>query len=409
MPRTVTIRKPEGAIRASVRLPRSKSVANRALILASLTGDLSCVKDAAEADDTRILSRLLIERPDVMHCGAGGTTFRFLLAWACVQEGEERVITGDERLLDRPHEPLVDALRQLGADIEHLPSGYRVRGRQLSGGAITFDSPISSQFISAILLIAPTFSHELYVRWTGRRLSEPYVAMTLRMLAHFGAIPRMEMDGVRIVPAHLKATPITVPPDWSAAAFWFEVVALADDAEVELIGLKRDGLQGDQAVTALMEPLVASEGTASGMRLRGRIEPQNDSVRIDLTDTPDLFQPLAFAYAMMPVRWCFTGLHNLSVKESDRIADVVEALKRFGIPAAAADDTCQLSVLDGSEDRSLGHVFDPHGDHRMAMALAPLALLHGSITIADPEVVNKSYPGFWDDLRTAGFTVEFDP
>ncbi len=407
MPRTVTISKPDGPIRTSVRLPRSKSVANRALVLASLVGDLGCVKDPGEADDTRVLARLLAERPELMHCGAGGTTFRFLLAWACVQEGEERILTGDARLLERPHAPLIDALRRLGADIEPVAEGYRVRGRQLSGGAITFDSPISSQFISAILLIAPTFSQELYLRWTGQRLSEPYVGMTLRMLAHFGSIPRMEMDGVRIVPAHLKATSFIVPPDWSAAAFWFEVVALAGDAEVELVDLKRDGWQGDQAICSLMDAMVSNEARPSGMLLQGRMEPQNDSVRIDLTDTPDLFQPMAFAYAMSPVRWCFTGLHNLAVKESDRVAVVVEALKRFGIPSKSTGDTCQLSASARSTDRSQGHVFDPHGDHRMAMALAPLALLHERITIADPEVVNKSYPGFWDDLRAAGFGVEY--
>ncbi|HMC96638.1 MAG TPA: hypothetical protein VKG92_03235, partial [Flavobacteriales bacterium] len=298
MPTSVTIRRPEGRIRTSVRLPRSKSVANRALILASLAGDLRCVIDPGDAEDTLILQRLLTGRPEVMHCGSGGTTFRFVLAWACVQEGGEHLITGDARLLERPHEPLIDALRQLGADIERTEAGYRVRGRQLHGGAITFDSPISSQFISAILLIAPTFTQELYLRWTGRRLSEPYVAMTLKMLAHFGIMPRQELDGVRIVPAMITVDPFTVPPDWSAAAFWYEIVALAGDAEVGLLGLEHDRLQGDQAVMKYMDPLVSSEKGPEGTELRGRAEPRLDSVRIDLTDTPDLFQALAFAYAM---------------------------------------------------------------------------------------------------------------
>ncbi|MEO8589214.1 MAG: 3-phosphoshikimate 1-carboxyvinyltransferase [Flavobacteriales bacterium] len=416
MPTSVTIHKPEGRIRASVRLPRSKSVANRALILASIAslgrskgegvaGDLDRLKDAGDADDTRILHRLLTERPAVMHCGAGGTTFRFLLAWACVQEGGDHVITGDTRLLERPHEPLIDALRQLGANIERTAMGYHVRGRQLNGGAITFDSPISSQFISAVLLIAPTFSHELYLRWTGNRLSEPYVAMTLKMLAHFGVVPRMELDGVRIVPGPLSSEPFTVPPDWSVAAFWFQIAALSRDAEILLEGLDDDTLQGDYRAQELWMPWVSSAPGDGGILLRSQRDPSKalDEV-VDLKRTPDLFQPLVITCAASGVSVTFTGLDNLAHKETDRLKAVTDALRKMGSGAGYEEDRF---ILNGPITGFAHPPFDPKGDHRMAMALAPLALVRGSIALLHPEVVNKSYPTFWDDLAKAGFGIEY--
>ncbi|HNK43093.1 MAG TPA: hypothetical protein PL002_18025, partial [Flavobacteriales bacterium] len=169
MPDRLTITRPERPIDAVIDLPRSKSVANRLLILASLAGDPGAVKEPGSAEDTRLLRNLLRDRPRVMHCGMGGTVFRFLLAWAAVREGREHIITGDARLLKRPHQPLVDALRLLGADIGAVDNGYRVRGRRLAGGTIVMDAPLSSQFISALLLIAPLMENGLYLRWTGTR------------------------------------------------------------------------------------------------------------------------------------------------------------------------------------------------------------------------------------------------
>jgi len=394
-------------------------VANRALILAALAsrdrspgegavGELDRVKDPGDADDTRILLQLLTERPHVMHCGSGGTTFRFLLAWACVQEGEEHLITGDKRLLERPHGPLLDALRQLGANIERRENGFHIRGRQLNGGAITFDSPISSQFISAILLIAPTFSHELYLRWTGNRLSEPYVAMTLKLLAHFDIYPRQELDGVRVVPAPLSSAVFTVPPDWSAAAFWYQVAALSDDAEILLEELDDDTLQGDHRAREFWKPWVSSELSAAGILLRSQKDATVVRDRtLDLKRTPDLFQPLAFTCAALGDHATFSGLDSLAHKETDRLKAVGDALTALGTTSVQHGGQFQIlsseQLVTGSPDR----VFDPRGDHRMAMSMAPLALMRDAITISDPEVVSKSYPAFWEDLRKAGFGIVY--
>lgn len=403
--RSVIVRRPEAPIRATIALPRSKSVANRALVLAALAGDIGCVENAGDADDTRILLRLLKGRPRLMHCGEGGTTFRFLLAWACVQEGQEHVLTGAKRLLERPHEALVQALRELGADITRTTEGYQVRGERMSGGAITIDSPISSQFISALLLVAPTFTEGLKLTWTGRRLSEPYVQMTLEALAHFGVRAQVIDDTIHVPCMELRPAPIEIPRDWSAAAFWFQITALAEDAEVMLEGLRADGWQGDERILELMRDRVHARAGEEGLHLSkapGNVE----SIHFELGDTPDLFQPLAFTWVNFDARTAFSGLHNLPLKETDRIAAVADALGHLGVSTSFNDGVFRI-LPHGPLKSARGHSFGTSNDHRMAMALAPLALVLGEITLLDPDVVDKSYPGFWEDLRKAGFTVEF--
>jgi 3-phosphoshikimate 1-carboxyvinyltransferase len=401
---SVTIRRPEGPVRGRIALPPGKSVANRALILAALAGDIHCVKNFGNADDTRILHRLLGERPEEMHCGDGGTTFRFLLAWACVQDGEERIITGNARLLKRPHAPLVKALRDLGADIEKVENGFRVRGNNLKGGTITLHSPESSQFISALLMVAPCFREGLQLHWTGTRLSGPYVRMTLKMLARFGAEAREKNGSTHVTPGPLKPVETPIPADWSAASFWFELAALAPDAQLLLAGLEPDGLQGDEIVAKLFEDLVRSTPAKGGVDLEATSNGEKSSYKADLSNTPDLFQPLAFALAARGRAAEFTGLHNLALKETDRLRAVAEALKTLGCLAEYSGSTF---TLRGPVTNLSPPPFDPQGDHRMAMALAPLALVCEQVTILDPVVVAKSYPGFWEDLKKAGFSVEF--
>jgi 3-phosphoshikimate 1-carboxyvinyltransferase len=404
MPRRITIRKPEGPIRCTIDLPRSKSIANRALILASLAGDLSCVRDLSEADDTRILHQLLREKPRVMHCGAGGTTFRFLLAWASVQQGEEHVLTGDQRLLERPHEDLINALRSLGASIQRTNEGYLVKGSRLPGGNITLDSPISSQFISALLMIAPRMEKGLELRWTGRRLSEPYVRMTVKCLQYFGAIVEEKDDVIHIDCSALTARELHIPRDWSAASFWFEIMLLAEDAQIDLPGLRRDNWQGDEVIVPMLSNWINAEIVSDGVQLRPYMPDilKMGPRRLDLSDTPDLFQPLAFAFAGLGYENTFYGLDNLAEKETDRIAAVAETLSMMEVKVFRNDNTLHIE----RKTKCFSVAWHVRGDHRMAMAMAPLALLCGSITLRDPDVVTKSYPAFWEDLRRAGFGVE---
>lgn len=372
--------------------------------MASLCGDLDLVSGLSDGDDTRVMRELLSEGPVVMDCGAGGTTFRFLLAWASVREGEEHVLTGIPRLLERPHDDLVHALQRLGADIERVPEGFRVRGRALKGGEVRFDSPISSQYLSALLMIAPRMHEGLTLRWTGTRLSEPFVHMTLKMLAHFGVYPRLELDGVRVDPGDYIPAPITVPPDWSSAAFWYEIVSLSPGSELVLPGLTDDTMQGDREAQQLWAPWVETQFTDAGARISHRASPGTwEELPRNLKQVPDLFQPLAFTLAALGQPAVLTGLDNLRVKETDRLQAVADAIQRMGGNAAFADGA--FAVKRGIK-HAVEAAFDPDHDHRMALALAPLALKLGTITISDPQVVTKSYPGFWQDLQSAGFGVQ---
>ncbi len=400
---SVTIRKPEGPPGGRITLPPAKSLANRALVLASLAGDPSTVANGGTADDVRILRQLLVERPRRMHCGDGGTTFRFLLAWACVQQGEEHLITGNARLLQRPHGPLVDALRVLGADISETAEGLIVHGRKMKGGSIVLHSPESSQFISALLLVAPCFTQGLELHWTGMRLSEPYVRMTMVLLGKFGAQAREQGQAVHVAPGALRAVPYQVPADWSAASFWYQLAALAPEASVHLVGLEADGLQGDEAVTGLLSAHVAARAVAGGMELRHVQQVRASRFSANLMHTPDLFQPLAFTMAALGREAHFTGLHNLPLKETDRLRAVADALRHLGCTAVYhAGDFHLLGPITNHRPAP----FDTFGDHRMAMALAPLALVCDQITLLDPGVVGKSYPGYWDALADAGFIVD---
>lgn len=400
----VTVRRPDGPIRVTIHLPRSKSVSNRALIIASLIGDLDLVKDLSDGDDTRVLHRLLRDRPRVMDCGAGGTTLRFLLAWAAVQEGEEHVITGIPRLMERPHDDLVQALKVLGAEIERIPEGYHVKGRHLKGGRVHFDSPISSQYLSALVLIAPRLTEGLDLHWTGTRLSEPFVSMTLKMLAHFGVFPSLGMDGVRVEPGEYQRVPYTVPADWSSSAFWFEQVALDPGAEVFLPGLFNETLQGDREALRLWAPWVRSEPDNEGLRLTHRDDPEPWTADpVDLKHVPDLFQPLAITLAGRGEKAVLTGLDNLVVKETDRLKAMAQVLTSIGCTAGHRGGTF---IMGGSITAKGPMTFDPNIDHRMALSVAPLALRLPSVTIKDPRVVDKSYPTFWEDLKKAGYRVE---
>ncbi|MBX2972899.1 MAG: hypothetical protein KF797_07345 [Flavobacteriales bacterium] len=399
----ITVRRPAHPLHATIDLPRSKSVSNRALVIASLLGDLSLVSDLSDGDDTRVMLELLRDRPHTMDCGAGGTTFRFLLAWASVQEGEEHLLTGIPRLLQRPHDDLVQALRMLGADITKEANGYRVRGRRMKGGHVHFDSPISSQYLSALVLIAPCLENGLDLKWTGTRLSEPFVGMTLKMLDHFGVRPSLTMDGVTVPPGRYKRVPYSVPHDWSSAAFWFEQVALDPGGRVLLRGLKKDTLQGDREAMDLWAPWVDAAEDAHGITLVHRAEagPWPDAP-LNMRHVPDLFQPLAFTLAGRGVRAALTGLDNLVVKETDRLQAVGDVLRALGCTAGHRSGTF---IQGGAITNTAPLPFDPNIDHRMALSIAPLALKLESVTIRDPDVVDKSYPDYWKHLRAAGYEL----
>lgn len=278
------------------------------------------------------------------------------------------------------------------------------------------DTPLSSQFISALLLIAPLMENGLYLRWTGTRVSEPYVLMTMLALEYFDVPPVVDDDGIRVRARPLRAKEFHVPPDWSAASFWFQIAALAGatmgSAHILLRGLHRDRWQGDEAACQLWKPWVRAESTDRGTLLIAERSAGFGDGRQELTfnlrNHPDLFQPLALTCAGLGQAARFTGLDNLHVKETDRIAAVIEAISHLGIRPELHTNSFALPHARHPATVQPEHVFKAHGDHRMAMCLAPLAITQKKITLADPDVVAKSYPHFWLDLQRAGFIVRED-
>ncbi len=400
----ILVRPPDRPIDVSIGLPASKSISNRALIIASLCGSRNALHGLSDADDTVRLDRLLRERPRLMDCGAGGTTLRFLLAWAAIQEGSEHVITGIPRLLERPHDDLVNALRAIGGEVVHAAEGFLVKGKRLKGGKVTMISPRSSQFVSALLLVAPYTEEGIEILWKGERNSEPYVRMTCSMMERSGAVVDLREDRIGVRPGTYSMDRYSVPLDRSAASFWYEIAAFSGHARIELPGLFDDGLQGDAEAAEFWRNWVSTDVMGTGTVLRSRERRSIDRPKFDLRNCPDLFQPLALSCAGLGVEASFTGLGTLPLKETDRIAATGKVLSIFG---GSIQESDQLFLISPINDLRIPDpvIIDPEGDHRMAMSAAPLALLTGGIRILDPVVVEKSYPRFWEHLRAAGFSI----
>ena len=339
---------------------------------------------------------------------AAGTAMRFLTAYLSQCTGVW-TITGSERMRHRPIRLLVDALRSLGACIEYLgEEGFpplRIEGKPLRGGDLTLSAGVSSQYISALLMIAPYMQEGLSLTLTGTMISKPYIAMTLAMMRHWGVGSRWEGNRIEVAPAAYKPLAFTVESDWSAASYWYEMVSLTPGAVVELPGLQRESVQGDARVADFYAALgVDTEFAADGVRLRHTGQTTTAPLLLDLTDQPDLAQTLVVTCALSQRPFRFTGLQSLKIKETDRIAALKCELAKLGYPIVDSDDSA-LS-WDGRRADAAGHpAIDTYDDHRMAMAFAPAAMFFPGLEIRNPEVVSKSYPAFWDHLRQVGFDV----
>ncbi len=408
-------------LRGRIALPASKSISNRALILNALSQSAQLPDNLSDCDDTRVMIRALQDMPEVIDIGAAGTAMRFLTAYLSVVPGEH-TITGTERMKHRPIGILVDALRQLGATItykgeEGFPPLHIVGHKGLDGGALTVPGDVSSQYVSALLMIAPTLKKGLRLTLKGDIASRPYLNMTISMMRDFGA--KVEWTGDNVIdvqPGSYLQRPYHIESDWSAASYWYEMTALTDDAdaEVELVGLHRESLQGDSKVWKLFEELgvqtryIADAEGKEVVRLRkgGSI---TRHFSYDFTHQPDLAQTFAVTCSMLGVPFRLYGLQSLRIKETDRIAALQNELGKIVRLEEKGDELLweglhDIESLDMPACKTCE--FDTYDDHRMAMALAPVCLrTAGEIQINNPEVVSKSYPSFWDDLSKAGFII----
>ena len=398
-------------LQGQVILPSSKSISNRALTINALAGSDMDVENVSDCDDTSVMMKWLSQHPDTIDIGAAGTAMRFSTALLAVSEGVH-TITGTERMKNRPIGVLVNALRQLGAEVEYVEKeGYpplRVTGKNnLEGGEISLPGDVSSQYISALLMIAPKLKKGLRLTLTGNIVSRPYIDMTLSVMRDYGACAEWEGESIVVKPVPYTASPYQVESDWSAASYWYEMVALTRDknAQVVLPRLFTDSVQGDSHGAKVFEQLgVHTEyrGDEIVLTKQGKCV---DFLEYDFVEMPDLAQTFVVTCCMLGVPFHFKGLQSLKIKETDRILALKTELAKLGFCIEDRNDSELLWNLQRSSSERAKEGIDTYEDHRMAMAFAPAALTLGSLIINDPKVVSKSYPRYWEDLKSIGFEV----
>lgn len=422
----ISITKPAHPISMDVDLPASKSISNRLLILHALSDGRFNIENLSTADDTVLLKNLLRKirhhqssNNSVEMCELdaknAGTVLRFLTAFLCLLPGRW-MLTGSERMRQRPVKPLVDALLALGADIRYsaMP-GFPpliINGSALRGGKVQLDISESSQFASALMLIAPFLDNGLTINFSGEIASLPYIKMTAGLLKQLAIDTEPGNKIVRVKPGKIMQTTIRVEPDWSAASYWFQMAAIERDFQVLLKNLSFRSLQGDAALGDLFMKLgVASKQVSEGILIQSKNDPDRknfsqDFLKFNLSQHPDLAPAIAATCVARNLHAQLCGISNLRIKESDRLQALQAELSKIN-PEIFIDHNDDLVIPVASKlVMGKGIRFKTYADHRMAMALAPLALSCGEVIVEDPDVVNKSYPEFWKHLANAGFEIK---
>lgn len=404
-------------LKGSVRLPLSKSECNRMQIIRALTATEEPLSGMSDAQDSQILAQLLAKSEkassdSTYDCGAAGTTLRFLTAYFATLEGT-RTLTGTPRLQKRPIGILVDALRSLGAQITYKgEEGFapiEITGTRLQGGQVELDGSVSSQFVTALLLIAPTLHNGLVIRFKGPVASMPYILMTLRIMERFGVFGIWDGDTLSVSNQSYKVddpqTQFRVEADWSAASYCYSLVALADEADIFLEGLREHSLQGDSVLAWLFPFLgVTTKYEEGGVRItKNWYKPK--AFAFDFEECPDIVQTCAVVATAKKIPLLMRGLNTLRVKETDRIQALINELKKLGAGGTEpGKGLLEIKTFDGPVQTPLE--ISTYEDHRMAMSFAPLAILYPGLIMEDPLVVGKSWPGFWEELKKLGATIE---
>ena len=401
----------------TVKLPASKSISNRALIIYALSGGKNLPQNLSDCDDTEVIINALRDMPEEINIKAAGTAMRFMTAYLSVTPGTH-VLTGTERMKHRPIGILVDALLKLGADIHYVgEEGYpplRITGKKLQGGLLEIPGNVSSQYISALLMIGPMLEEGLTLRLLGDIISRPYIDLTLWMMGEFGADAEWTgSDTIVVKPQPYKSRDYFIESDWSGASYWYELLALCpnDTSEIRLTGLMDGSKQGDSTaryifsllgVKTIFESKVAGKPQTVTLRQSGRCV---SKLEYDFVNAPDLAQTFVVTCAAKNIPFHFTGLSTLKIKETDRITALITELRKLGYVLKVHNDS-ELS-WDGERCESqLAQGIDTYEDHRMALSIAPFAFIQKGLPINNPQVVTKSYPHFWKDLKAAGFHIE---
>ena len=391
----------------TIALPASKSVSNRVLMIQSLCGSPFVIKNLSTANDTLVLQRALALTSSTVDVEDTGTAARFILPYLCMKEGEW-VLKGTDRMHQRPIQPLVEALQQMGATIDylhepnHLP--LKIKGGSLKGGKVTVNASLSSQFVSALLLIAPALAEGISLEVIDLNSSKPYLDMTLEVIKYFGIEVNQHGNTINIAPQKYKETPITIESDWSAASYYFFAAGLIPNARIQLNNLSVYSWQGDM-ICSFLSSLLGGETHLLGDNIAVRNEKKSvQNFVFDFSNQPDLVMTFAVWCAALKIDARFEGIDNLAYKESDRLTSLQQELKKINCLFYPENNAW---ILKPAKDFDFNTTiqFNSHQDHRMAMALAPLSVMTNGIIIEDAEVVNKSFPGFWQEWEKLGFTI----
>ena len=393
------------SINADLILPPSKSISNRALIIQALCQSKPKLLNLSKSSDTQSLVQALQPTSKTINVGDAGTSMRFITAYLSQQEGSY-ILTGSDRMKERPIGHLVEALNSIGADINYLEKdGFpplAINGKALEGGKVDIFTSVSSQFVSALLLIAPTLKKGLSLSLKGELLSKTYIKMTLDMMRYFGIQSSWTNNTIQVEPQNYVSKDLKVESDWSALAFILQAMSIAKSAQVSISGLSKDSWQGDSYVLNLFEKFgLQYEFKDEKLYLKKLDKGLNGDYNVNLKDAPDLAQAYCCTLSALSQSVKIEGLNNLKHKESHRLKALHSELNKINQESHYTKDTIQLkaSILHSPTES-----FDSHNDHRMAMCLAPFALLF-DIKIKNIEVVNKSYPSYWEDLKKMGFTI----
>ena len=405
----IKVTAPAHSIDCKIMLPSSKSISNRALIINALGKGTHPLENLSECDDTQVMVRALQASPDeTIDIMAAGTAMRFLTAYLSVTPGK-RIITGTQRMQQRPIQVLVNALRELGADINYTANeGYpplEITGGSLNKEIISLPGNISSQYISALLMIAPTLTHGLTIQLTGEIISRPYIQLTLQLMKDFGADARWTGENeLRVEPQLYSSIPYYIESDWSAASYWYQIAALTPEATITLPKLLENSYQGDSKVAELFSLLGVETSYQEDGVILTKGTPKVERMEYDFVNQPDLAQTFVVTCALLGIPFRFTGLQSLKIKETDRISALIKEMRKLGF--VIKDSENSILSWEGERCPREEGAIDTYEDHRMAMAFAPASLKISDIFINNPQVVSKSYPRYWENLHTAGFIIK---
>ena len=403
---TLRLTHPSKQLSVNCTITGSKSESNRLLILQALFPALE-LQNLSNSDDTQAMTRGLSSAEETIDIGHAGTTMRFLTSYFATTAGVKKILTGSKRMQERPIKILVDALRAIGADIEYVKNeGYpplRISGKKITVDSVELAANVSSQYITSLMLIAPNLPKGLTIRLVGEITSIPYINMTCSLLQKVGVQAKFEGQTIQVFPQDKIATKtVEVESDWSSASYHFSMAALADNAQISIKNYVSDSLQGDSVLVEIYTQMGVSssfDGNTLHLKNNGTVQPR---ITLDLVKAPDIAQTIAVTCFGLGISCDLTGLHTLKIKETDRLVALDTELSKLGADIRVTNESLHLAARKNPINE--GVAIDTYHDHRMAMAFAPLGI-KVPISINDADVVSKSYPTFWDDLRSLGFSV----